>query len=99
MANQVRHFDTAAMRRAASDIRARLREYKNASDEIDTTVNSLKSYWDDPVNQAFVSRYNKDLKETANNVYNLMEQYAKFLDAAADAYDKAIKTGSASING
>ena len=99
MANQVRHYDTAAMRKAAGDIRSRLREYKAASDEIDSTVNEMKAYWDDQVNQEFVKRYNRELKETALSVYNLMEQYAKFLDATADAYDKAINSGNAGING
>lgn len=99
MANQVRYYDTRAMRSAASDIRAKIRNYKSANDEINSTINNMKSYWDDEVNQNFVRRYNSDLKQTADSVMKLMEEYAKFLDATADAYDKAIASGNAGING
>lgn len=99
MANQTRYYDTRAMRTAASDIRTKIRNYKSANDEITSTINNMKSYWEDEVNQNFVLRYNSDLKETAESVMKLMEEYAKFLDAAADAYDKTIASGNAGING
>lgn len=93
------HFDTAAIRKAATDIRSEIGKYKTASDSINTTITGMKQYWDDAVNQNYVKRYNKDLKPTAEDVMKLMEAYAKFLDAAADAYDKIITTGNAGING
>lgn len=99
MENQTLHFDSGAMRSAASDIRAKIKDYKAASSEIDTTVTNMKTYWDDSVNQNFVRRYNADLKQTAASVEKLMEEYAKFLDAAADAYDKTVASGNAGING
>ena len=99
MANQVRHYDTGAMRTAASDIRAKIRNYESAKNEIDSTITNMKTYWDDPVNQTFANRYNSDLKETAEAVKKLMEEYAKFLDAAAEAYDKTVASGNAGING
>lgn len=98
MANQERYYDTRAMRTAASEIRTKLRTYKSASDQISTTITDMKNYWDDAVNQNYVRRYNNDLKKTAENVMKLMEEYAKFLDATADAYDKIIASGNAGIN-
>lgn len=98
MANQTLHFDTQAMRKAASDIRTKIKTYKAASDSITTTVTGMKNYWDDQVNQNYARRYNSDLKVTAESVFKLMEEYAKFLDASADAYDKAVASGNAGIN-
>ena len=98
MGNQTLHFDTQAMRKAASDIRTKIKDYKAANDVINSTVTNMKNYWDDPVNQNFVRRYNSDLKVTAESVLNLMEEYAKFLGASADAYDKAVASGNAGIN-
>ena len=98
MANQTLHFDTKAMRTAASDIRGRIKVYKAANDTVNTTVTNMKNYWEDQVNQNYVRRYNSDLKVTAESVLKLMEEYAKFLDASADAYDKAVASGNAGIN-
>lgn len=98
MGNQTLHFDTQAMRKAAGDIRAKIKDYKAANDAVNSTVTNMKNYWDDQVNQNFVRRYNSDLKVTAESVLNLMEEYAKFLDASADAYDKAVASGNAGIN-
>ena len=99
MGNQVRHYDTGAMRTAAAEIRSKIGAYKSARDEINTAVTTMGSYWDDPVNQSFVKRYNQDLKETALSVQNLMEEYAKFLEETAKAYDEAIAKANAGING
>lgn len=99
MANQTLHFDTQAIRRAASDIRAKIKNYKAANDSVTATVTDMKQYWDDAVNQNFVTRYNNDLKVTAENVSKLMEAYAKFLDEVAEAYDRAVKNANAGING
>lgn len=99
MANQTLHFDTQAMRKAASDIRAKIKTYQTANEAVTSTVTNMKNYWDDQVNQNFVRRYNSDLKETAASVQKLMEEYAKFLDASAEAYDKAVASGNAGING
>lgn len=98
MANQTLHFDTQAMRKAADDIRAKIKDYKAASDSVDSAVKDIKAYWEDPVNQSFVRRYNSDLKVTSESVMKLMEEYAKFLDASAQAYDKAVANGNAGIN-
>ncbi len=98
MANQTRYYDTRAMRQAASEIRTKIRNYKTANDEITSTITSMNAYWDDEVNRNFAKRYNTDLKETAASVQRLMEEYAKFLDASADAYDKMINSGNAGIN-
>lgn len=98
MANQTLHFDTQAMRKAASDIRAKIKVYRTANETVNTTVTNMKNYWEDQVNQNYVRRYNSDLKVTAESVLKLMEEYAKFLDASADAYDKAVASGNAGIN-
>ena len=98
MANQTLHFDTQAMRKAAGDIPAKIKVYKTANDAVNTTVTNMKNYWEDQVKQNYVRRYNSDLKVTAESVLKLMEEYAKFLDASADAYDKAVASGNAGIN-
>lgn len=99
MSNSVRHFDTGAMRAAASDIRAKIRNYTAAMGEVDTTINGMKAYWQDEVNQNFVRRYDTDLKKTAEDVKKLMESYAEFLDETARVYDKIVADGNAGING
>ncbi len=91
-------YDTGAIRKTASDIRAELNKYTKAKNEIDSTVNGMNSYFSDPVQQNFVKRYKSELKETIENVEKLMKQYADYLDECAAAIDKAIEKGNAAIN-
>lgn len=91
-------YDTRAIRKTASDIRAELKNYTKAKNDVDSTVNGMSSYFSDPVQQNFVKRYKSELKETVESVEKLMKQYADYLDECAAAIDKAIDKGNAAIN-
>jgi len=99
MASSNIHYDEGKIRTAASNIRAEIRKYQQAKDALDTTVQGMKSYWPDATNQNYVSKYNKDLKPTADSVQKLMETFAKFLEDSAEAIKKTVDSGNASING
>ena len=99
MASNNIHYDESKIRTAASNIRSEIRKYEQAKNSLDGTVQGMKSYWPDETNQNYVSKYNKDLKPTADSVQKLMETFAKFLEDSADAVKKTVDSGNASING
>lgn len=98
MAGNEKYYDTSKMRNAASDIRAQVQKYKTAKDNVDSTVKELKAYWDDSVNQNYVSRYNNDLEPTAAGIQKLMEAFATFLDDSAKEIDEWVAKGNTAIN-
>ena len=93
------YYDPAKMKKAAADIRAELRKYEAAKKEMDGEVRALAQYWDDKVHMDYVSKYNKELSETALNVSKAMENYATFLEESATAIEKVKTSGESAING
>ena len=93
------YYDPAKMEKAAADIRAELRKYESAKKEMDDEVKALAQYWDDTVHMNYVSKYNKELSESAFNVGKAMENYAMFLEESAIAIKKTKTSAEASING
>ena len=91
-------YDTGAIRKTATDIRAELNKYTKAKNEIDSTVNGMNSYFSDPVQENFVRRYKSELKETIVSIEKLMKQYADYLDECASAIDKIVDKGNTAIN-
>lgn len=99
MAGNNIHYDTKAMRTAADNIMTELGKYNTSKKNVDDTVEGMKSYWDDVVNQNYVRKYKNDMEPTATGVGNLMKGFAQFLRDSADAIDKAQNSGNAGING
>lgn len=91
-------YDTKAIRKTATDIRTELRTYTTAKDKVDSIVHGMNSYFSDPVQQDFVKRYDRELKETVISIEKLMNQYADYLDTCAKAIDEVIRKGNTSIN-
>lgn len=96
--NNELHYDTAAMRAAAEDIRAKTNSYKAAAAEVETTVQGMAAYWDDEVVRMYTSRYNNELKITTEDLGKLMTAYADFLEQCAEAIEKIIGDGKSKLN-
>lgn len=88
------HYDTGKMRDCAAAIERELTSaYLPAKNDIDTLVNGLQGYFQDEVSTNFRTKYNLEAKVSAENLMNLMKQYASLLNQTAEQYDKVITTG------
>lgn len=99
MASNNIYYDTTKMKNAAASIRTEVGKYKTSRTEIDSTVEGMRTYWEDEVNQNYVRKYNNDLAPTAQSVEKLMEAFANFLEEAAKAVEDSRNAGNAGLNG
>lgn len=84
-------YDIQGMKSAASQIRSELSKYETAMKKMNETVSETRTYFQDDRQEQFVKKYDA-LKDTMSNMKLLMEQYAIFLEQAADHFEKVGKT-------
>ena len=92
----IRIYDTAAIRNAASTIDTKAKKFKQSSETINNIVTAFQN-WDDDVNTGYVARCKSELKPTMANVSDLMDSYSKFLVEAAEAIEKYINDNKQSV--
>ena len=94
------HYDTGAMRNAATEINNQLATaYQPAKEAIDNIVTTMRAYFDDEVSAQFATKYTNEAKVSAENVMALMRQYSSLLTQTADQYDKVLSTGMSGLGG
>lgn len=93
------YYDSSKMRNGASEILAELKNYTAAKESIDNIVNTLRNNWEDENHTAYAQKYNSEAKVSAENVQQLMTEYAQLLESSADSWDKVYKSAGSDING
>ena len=90
--------NSAVMREKANDLRTSSNSIKTFTTDMLTEIDNLKAYWEGEAAEALVTRF-KGLTNDFEDIYKTINDYALFLDNAADAYDateQAITAGAES---
>ncbi len=82
--------DSTVMRDKASTFKNVASTIKNLTDEMTQEMESLRNVWEGESAEATVSKF-KSLASTFEEKFNTINQYASFLEDAANAYDDAEK--------
>ena len=88
--------DSTVMRDKAGTFKNVANTIKNLTDEMTQEMESLRSVWEGESAEATVSKF-KSLASTFEEKFNTINQYASFLEDAANAYDdgeKAVAQGA-----
>lgn len=82
--------DSSVMRDKASTFKQVASTIKGLTDEMTQEIESLSSVWEGESAETTVTKF-KSLASTFEEKYNTINQYASFLEEAAQAYDEAEK--------
>lgn len=80
--------DSSVMRDKASTFKQIATTIKALTDEMTQEIESLKNAWEGESAETTVEKF-KSLAGTFEEKYNTINQYASFLEEAAQAYDEA----------
>lgn len=80
--------NSTVMRDKASSFRTVAKSINTYTTEMTTEVESLKSVWEGESAETTVTNFKK-LSEKFENIFTSINNYADFLDQAAERYDKA----------
>lgn len=78
--------NSAVMRDKASTFKTISTSIKTFTDEMTTEVENLKSVWEGESAETTVNKF-KSLSEAFEGICNTINQYASFLEQAAESYD------------
>lgn len=82
--------DSTVMRDKASTFKSVATTIKTLTDEMTQEIESLRNAWEGESAESTVTKF-KSLSATFQEKYDTINQYADFLDEAANAYDEAEK--------
>lgn len=80
--------NSTSMREKANTFRGVATSVKTCTDEMTQQVESLRSTWEGEAGETAVTKF-KELSGKFEELYKTINQYASFLDEAAEAYDKS----------
>ncbi len=78
--------NSAVMREKATGFRQVAKSIKGFTDEMTNEINGLKSVWEGESAEALVNKFN-GLSDDFQQICDTIDQYATFLDQAAEKYD------------
>ncbi len=79
---------SGAIREKAETFRSIAESIKNYTEEMKQIVDNLKSIWEGEASEETRAAFLTKFQETFEEKYQTIIGYAKFLDEAADAYDR-----------
>lgn len=80
-------IDSSVMRDKANSLQTVAKEIKGFTDEMTQEINKLSAYWEGNVAETTVKKFNA-LNDDFDERFNTINQYADFLNKAADEWDK-----------
>lgn len=79
--------NSTVMRDKASGFKTVSSSIKTFTEEMTNEIEGLKSTWEGEAAETLVNKF-KSLSDDFENIYKTINQYADFLEKAADSYDK-----------
>ena len=87
--------NSTVMREKAGTFRNVSSSIKTFTEEMTTEIDNMKSAWEGEAAEASVNKF-KSLSSKFEEICNTINQYAEFLDTAAENYDKIETTNTQS---
>lgn len=88
--------DSTAMKEKATAFRTIANNISNYTDEMEREINGMKSVWEGEAAESTVAKFTK-FRQAFEEKKQTIENYATFLDQAAEAYDNSensVKNGT-----